>query len=154
MIKVYNNETSTLRLEYRDLVKFDLNIRKYITQINGDSGTGKTLLVDCINTIAINNETNDIEFDVSNIKLITNKKSISELKDASNCLIIIDRADLLLTDEITEFIYKDMDRGNTYLIFGRKAHNFHLSPNYYGEFVKSADGVLRINYKYSESSWF
>ncbi|MGN0483133.1 MAG: hypothetical protein ACI4HI_06255 [Lachnospiraceae bacterium] len=152
MDNIYDFETGRLRAAYRDAVFFDMMIRKPITQINGDSGTGKTLLVSFIKNEKKNARFNTDEDRVSNIAVFDDVVAQKELAAIKDSLIIIDRCDLLLTQEITDFIAAD--RRNHYLLFSRTALPLGLSPNYYGEFVCDSEKVISIHYKFSETGWF
>lgn len=139
----YNFDTGHLYLTSKHVI-YDLNIRRHITQVIGNSGTGKTLLINLIkdfNNAFLNSD--------SNIKVFSNKFSINDL-DFSNKLVIIDKSDILITPELSEYINTDIK--NIYLIFGRGGLGFALSPNYYGEFILNKDTkTISIYYEFSKS---
>lgn len=154
MVSFYDYNKGTYRGTVRGGITFDLVIRTPITQICGESGTGKTFLVNHINNERRNSSfnsfgsSNAIAFDMSNIDSL----SVERLMALNHSLIVIDRCDLLLTDtRIIDFISRD--RNNHYLLFSRTALPLGLSPNYYGEFVFKG-GVISIYYRYNEKGWF
>jgi predicted ATPase len=150
----YDYNSGVFQDEVRGGITFNLVIRTPITQITGESGTGKTFLVNHIKNVLASfrynsdDGLNAIAFDSTNIDTLT----IDKLKSVKGYLIVIDRCDLLLTDEkVIEFIKQD--RNNHYLLFSRTALPLGLSPNYYGEF--SLDGnTISIFYRFNEQGWF
>ena len=152
MEKIYDYDTGKLVGVYRDKAVFDMVIRPRITQVYGDSGTGKTMFVDFIRlekkwiteNVAIGNTADNIEvFDYD--------LSIEALSNVNGCLIVIDKADIMLTDDIVKYIL--LDKNNHYLIYSRVALPLNLSPNYYGRFVK-LDKTVTIDYSFSVKGWF
>lgn len=153
MAKIYNFDSGRLVANYRNIVSFNLDIRKPITQIYGDSATGKTLLVNFIKNEKRNSKFNAGGInDLSNIFVFDDIVTESDLSDIKNSLIVIDRCDLILSLNIVDFIVED--KSNNYLLFSRTSLPLGLSPNYYGEFVHDFDNNIIISYKYSEVSWF
>lgn len=153
MAKIYNFDSGRLVANYRNIVSFNLDIRKPITQIYGDSATGKTLLVNFIKNEKRNSKFNAGGInDLSNIFVFDDIVTESDLSDIKNSLIVIDRCDLILSLTIVDFIVED--KSNNYLLFSRTSLPLGLSPNYYGEFVHDFDNNIIISYKYSEVSWF
>lgn len=153
MAKIYNFDSGRLVANYRNIVSFNLDIRKPITQIYGDSATGKTLLVNFIRNEKRNSKFNAGSInDLSNIFVFDDIVTESDLSDIKNSLIVIDRCDLILSLNIVDFIVED--KSNNYLLFSRTSLPLGLSPNYYGEFVHDFDNNIIISYKYSEVSWF
>lgn len=153
MAKIYNFDSGRLVANYRNIVSFSLDIRKPITQIYGDSATGKTLLVNFIRNEKRNSKFNAGSInDLSNIFVFDDIVTESDLFDIKNSLIVIDRCDLILSLNIVDFIVED--KSNNYLLFSRTSLPLGLSPNYYGEFVHDFDNNIIISYKYSEVSWF
>ncbi len=131
-------------------IRFDLDIRKPITQVLGDSATGKTLLVNYIKADKDSGRFNALE-DYPNVIAYDNIFLKEDLKDLRDTLIIIDRGDLILTDELVDFICRD--KKNSYLIFARTTLPLGLSPNYYGEFITEGDRII-LKYMFSEVGWF
>lgn len=153
MAKIYNFDSGRLVANYRNIVSFNLDIRKPITQIYGDSATGKTLLVNFIRNEKRNSKFNAGGInDLSNIFVFDDIITESDLSDIKNSLIVIDRCDLILSLNIVDFIVED--KSNNYLLFSRTSLPLGLSPNYYGEFIHDFDNNIIISYKYSEVSWF
>ncbi len=153
MGKVYDYASGKLTASYRDIVSFDLELRRPITQVYGDSATGKTFLVKYIKNEKRNNKfNNENSSDLSNIFAFDDVLTVKDLSKIKESLIVIDRCDLILTEDVIDFIVSD--RSNHYLLFSRTGLPLGLSPNYYGEFVRNNDNIISISYKYSEVSWF
>lgn len=155
MAEIYDYDSGKLVAKYRDIICFDLEIRKPITQVYGDSATGKTLLVNFIK-----NEKKNVRFNmsgdedtVSNIVVFDDMFCKNDIAQITKSLIVIDRCDLILTEDIVDFIVGD--RNNHYLLFSRTGLPLGISPNYYGEFAWDSDSnTISIFYKYSEMGWF
>lgn len=155
MIKVYDYDNNRLMLDY-DNISFDLQLRSPITQVGGDSATGKTLLYNIISDLKKESASNwsspDSE-DVSNIHLIDENKDLDTLFDIKGMLVIIDRFDYVIEDRKDIINHIATDRGNHYLIFARRGYQLNISPNYYGSFIMD-EGVIRVNFRYSVKGWF
>ena len=126
-----------------DKVKFDLELSNDIVVIQGDSGVGKTLLCEAIRVEQEKKEKNMYQ----DIKIIDirNKKNIKTILRGKNNLIIIDNADLILTDDLQYQISRDFN--NQYIIMGRKEYDFHIPLFSFGElYIK--DDEIKINYRY------
>lgn len=152
MDRVYDYESGRFKASYRDMVSFDLNIREPITQIYGDSATGKTLLVNYIKNEKRNSNFNNLDRDaLKNVFAFDDNLFVKDLSRIERSLVVIDRCDLLLTSDILDFIVSD--RKNHYLLFSRTGLPLGLSPNYYGDFVVNEENKISILYKYSEVGW-
>lgn len=153
MTKCYDYSTGRLSLEYKSNMKFNLELRKPKTQIDGNSGTGKTLLVSILSKMKQFAQFSNHDYDVSNIVLVTRLDDISKIYNSKESLIIIDKGDLLLNGNNDLIDYITMDHSNHYLIFSRVTFSLGLSPNYFGELVVK-DGVICVQYAFSEEGWF
>ena len=126
---------------------FDLDIRKHITQVLGDSGTGKTLFASLLDLDRRGGEAiGKIRY--PNVYVARGTDILSSL---SHSLIVIDRGDKILNDAFIEYIRRDFN--NVYLIFARGSFSLGLSPNYFGEFVRQGN-VVTIKYSFSIGGWF
>lgn len=150
MVNGYDFETGKFIGKFND-VKFDLDIRKPIVQIMGDSATGKTLLVNYLKADKLSAKYNGIS-DYPNVCVFDSNSSYIDLSGLQDKLIVIDRGDLVLPDTLIDRIRSD--KYNSYLIFARVTLPLGLSPNYYGEFKVSEDNVISIAYMFSEVGWF
>lgn len=95
--------------------------------VRGDSGIGKTYMCELIETYASecslrNNCSCSVDLD--DIKVFLNEFTLEELKSLVNKIIFIDRADILLTQEMIQYI--DTDENNQYIIFGNDIKNMHV----------------------------
>lgn len=152
-MKAYNYDENKLTLKIKSGVVFDLQLRGNITLIRGDSGTGKTLLVKSIEGI-IGSGANSVDYlggvDVSNIITITKSLNGFNFEDDEK-LVIMDRADFFLSDEVVERIRGC--RKLRFLIFARGSYDFFISPNQIGVFVDNGNTVS-IKYDFSKKGWF
>ncbi|MCR5402804.1 MAG: hypothetical protein K6E91_03175 [Butyrivibrio sp.] len=145
MVRAFDDHK--LEIRFHDNVYIRLVIRGRITQIYGESATGKSLLGYVIKaTENYNMNNHDIDYDVSNIMCIDSKDKIDAIKGMTGGLIIIDRADAFLSQEDVSYIRND--KNNTYLIMSRCNLDLGISPNYYAELVNN-DGVIELKYEYS-----
>ena len=93
-----------------------------------------------------NNNASFKPYNADNI-FIVSKDNKDKLSLQKGKLIIIDRAELILDEQMVEII--NADRGyNRYLIFLRKPMGIELSPNYFGTLCKK-DGELQLEYELS-----
>lgn len=91
-----------------------------ITLLMGDSGRGKTLI------FAILQELSAIDKRIVCINYLDiNKEIKEEIEKASGKLIIIDNADVILSDDTRKVIA--FDRENQYLIIGRNPKNLLIT---------------------------
>jgi len=117
--------------------------------VNGNSATGKTFFTTVLNTTIYANFVNAYK----NIVIIRydTPKFIDIIKSCKGNLIVIDNADVLLNNEIVEYINKDLE--NQYLIFTRCCFfNFCVSPDYVATIVMQ-DKTFKLNYKYNVPGW-
>ena len=97
-------------------VRFDLDIRKPIAQIVGNSATGKTWLINYMQNDRKSGVNNGISY-FMNVYTVTSVEEAKTVMGVTKSLILIDRGDFILTDELVSSIR--MDRKNSYLIFAR-----------------------------------
>ena len=96
--------------------KVDFIFQNNITLLMGNSGTGKTTVFDIIQEASLDDER------ILCINYLDKRKNLRYmLETAEGKLIVIDNADLLLTDELRKFIA--FDTKNQYLIIGRNPSN-------------------------------
>ena len=139
---VYDYETNKLNYITKDGLVFDLSLRGSITLISGASATGKTLLFkELENAKKLNKTVSGV--DVDNIYLFTYGDDF-KLED-KKCLVIIDRGEKFLTDDICEQIVA-CDNAR-FLIFTRGSHDLYVSIHQMGE-LKKKDGKIVTDYQY------
>ena len=113
------------------VVNFDFSVN--ITFVTGDSGAGKTAAFSFIR-----------EDSASNPQLLCfnyldlQKDIASQISNAEGKLIVIDNADLLLTDEMRKYIA--MDVKNQYLLVGRDPRNLYATRDNIFELVSIDNG--------------
>lgn len=154
MIQCYDWEKNLLKFCDRQGNQFELQMRGRKTIVKGNSGTGKTLIVKRLTDIIENEDVNGLkvsEYSADNI-VILDRRNISMLQFIKGKLIIIDRADLILTDEkVIEFINADFD--NRYLIFARHPMGLRITPNYVGDLYREGK-TIRLKYKFDVVGWY
>ena len=122
-MKTNNNMVYPEIKGYYAKMNIDVIFPDRISFLYGDSGTGKSFLVEALNKQGLAIEVFDHR-DLHEEKINNIKRFIKNTKDF---LIIIDNADIILDDELRELIYEDIN--NQYLIVGRDPHNLFLSKH-------------------------
>lgn len=120
-------------------VQFDIEIRGGITSITGDSGTGKTFLLQALKRKGSGYDVLPItgDFSTTEIELL--------ISNASNKLIVVDNADIVLPK--TRFTDLDFlaDKKNQYLLFSRQGKNYGADATTIGDLIVR-DGKVTIEY--------
>lgn len=119
-------------------ISFDFKLREPITLVQGDSATGKTLFYKLMQMISIND--NNIIF----INIDKIKETDMILKSAKNKLIIIDNADIVLTDKQAKSIRED--KYNQYIIFGRDTERYYLGNRNLASLYESKPRHINLEY--------
>ena len=153
-MKAYNKETGVLFFKSAKGFTVNLEIRRPITKLLGDSATGKSFIVGMILVNKESEETNsmDAEFSFSNIEVIKGKKDLGLLSSTNPDLFIIDRSDYVLEDEDIELI-KKLSVYKDFLVIGRGVVGLNLSPNYIAELYEK-DKTFFLYYRYSVKGWW
>ena len=129
--------------------KFEFHLRGKVTIVNGLSATGKTYL--CRYVKEIQQDLNsDFGTEFGNVFLLDSENK-NCIYDQSGKLIIVDRAELILTDDIVNFI--NSDNSNRYLIFSRGLTGIRVTPNYFATIERDGDKYT-LKYEFSERGWF
>jgi DNA replication protein DnaC len=115
----------------------DFTFTNNITILTGDSGTGKTAAFSFIQEcMAVNS-------DVMCLNYLDYQKNIAEvIKSVEKKLIVIDNADVLLSDDIRKYIA--LDNKNQYLIIGRNPKNLFATRENLFELVSEKKGEQTI----------
>ena len=103
-----------------DPFSYDLVFDDRITLVGGDSGTGKTVLYEILEDLRLTDEYKDIK--------LFNYKSDNLLETIKQCrdrFIVIDNADILITDEVRRFI--NFEFSNQYMLFLRNCDGINVS---------------------------
>ena len=148
MAQVYNWDTNILEVNDKYKNHYYLELRGNKNVIKGSSGTGKSYLYDRLANLK-KSSGNVSEYTVDNIVLL-NKDNIGDLKEYKGKLIIIDRAELLLTEEEIDIINADDD--NRYLIFSRVLMGLELSPNHQADLI-TENGITKMKYRFNVKGW-
>ena len=103
-----------------DPFSYDLVFDDRITLVGGDSGTGKTVLYEMLEDLRLTDEYKAIK--------LFNYKSDNLLETIKQCrdrFIVIDNADILITDEVRKFI--NFEFSNQYMLFLRNCDGINVS---------------------------
>lgn len=147
---IFNYDTKEFDFISKDNVEFKFSLRCR-TVIKGDSGSGKTYLVELIQDRQRAERENDEESTMPNVTVITNKEAVDTIRKVKRHLIIIDRADYILNEDAVKYINSDCN--NIYLIYSRKQIGLEISPNYVGK-LKRIGNIITLEYEYSIGGWF
>ena len=103
-----------------DPFSYDLEFNDRITLVGGDSGTGKTVLYEMLEDLRLTDE-------YKNIKLFNYRSDNFEdsLKQCKDNFIVIDNADILMSNEIRKFI--NFEFSNQYMLFLRNCDGLNVS---------------------------
>lgn len=106
-----------------------LDIRERLTFISGDSGIGKTLMVDMMYDIMKNPDASEITgLDPHKIVVCKNEDSLSLIFGRDRCLIVLDRFDIYSQDS-KDLVQREIEKeNNTWLIVTDKP-SFKFSRN-------------------------
>ncbi len=143
----YDYERNYLEVKTDDIFDFDLELRAPITLIRGESATGKSLLVNLIEQIK---QARKINHQITDKVLIFTKDRVIDFEDEKQ-LVIIDRGDFCLTENICEKIRKC--RKTRFLIMARGNYDLGLTPNYVADLVQE-NGIVKLQFEFSERLWF
>lgn len=144
--KVYDYNSNILDFTRKDGIRYKLNLRGSITVIDGNSGTGKTLLVSELFHLKKSGE-NLTGLDLSNIVIL---KSFEDKIEDEKKLYILDRADKVLNDDMCDTICSC--KNAHFLIFARGSYNLGISPNHFGTLQRNENNIS-IVYDFNEKWW-
>jgi Holliday junction resolvasome RuvABC ATP-dependent DNA helicase subunit len=124
---------STIHTSFVVDFRFDNNI----TILTGDSGTGKTASFSFIHEcMAVNSH-------ILCLNYLDYQRDIAAIiKSAEKKLIVIDNADVLLSDELRKYIA--LDDKNQYLIIGRNPRNLFATKENLFELINEKEGEQTI----------
>lgn len=118
-------------------LRIDFTFTNNITILTGAAGTGKSMIFSFIKE----NETNNSQFLCLNYK-----NAQDEIRDiiseTEGKLIVIDNADILLSDDARKKI--SIDDKNQYLIIGRNPRNLFATSDNFFELEKTIEGSQTI----------
>jgi predicted ATPase len=121
--------------------KYNLIFKSRITIVGGDSGTGKTFLYNLLEVLKKNPEYKNI---------VTYNYKSDDIEDSifkqHNKFIIVDNADIILTDKCKRFINENRD--NQYMIFGRVFEGLMLNRNSHVQLVEESKNSFVLKGEY------
>lgn len=105
---------------------YELFFDDRITLVDGDSGTGKTVLYEMLEDLKLTDKYNAIKlFNYKSEDLTEN------LEKCRNNFIVIDNADILINDDIRKFI--NFELSNQYMLFLRNCDGLNVSDKSFKE---------------------
>ena len=111
------------KIEFRaDPFSYELCFEDRITLVGGDSASGKTVLYGMLDDLKMTEPYKSIK--LFNYRTENLKES---LEKCENCFIVIDKADVLIDDEIRRFI--NFRFSNQYMLFLRNCDGLNVSAN-------------------------
>lgn len=111
----------------------DFSLSNNIVLIMGDSGTGKSVVFTILQEAASND---DRIIPISYL----NKDIENQIRSQSGKIIVVDNADVVLTDELRKYI--TFDSQNQYIIIGRNPRNLMMTTeNLFELSADISDGV-------------
>lgn len=144
MLQIYDYNKNYLCFRRKEGTRYELNLRGNVTIIDGESGSGKTLLTEEIYRLkGLSSALTG--FNVDNIEII--RSPDVQIIDAE-LLYIIDHADKILNEALCDRIC--LCRSARFLIFARGSYNLGVSPDHFGTFIRE-NNIIRIAYAFS--SW-
>jgi hypothetical protein len=145
--QIYNWESNIIDFVDVNENKFYFQLKGNKTIISGMSASGKTLLCTRIKQIIDDRNISMKPYNADNVFVVT-QDNIEKIYKQQNKLIIMDRADLLITDRLVKHINSDFS--NRYLLFLRKPVGIELSPNHFAELYKDDDNSLKLKYDFDD----
>lgn len=103
-----------------DPFSYELVFDDRIILVGGDSGTGKTVLYEMMEDLRLTDEYKAIK--LFNYKSDNLLESIKQCRDS---FIVIDNADILINDEVRQFI--NFEFSNQYMLFLRNCDGLNVS---------------------------
>lgn len=115
---------------------YELHFDDRITLVGGDSGTGKTVLYEMLEDLKLTKEYHAI-------KLFNYKSDslVAQLKKCRNNFIVIDNADILMTDDIRRFI--NFEFSNQYMLFSRNCDGLNASDKSF-KVLKMENNIITL----------
>lgn len=111
----------------------DFSLYNNIVLVMGDSGTGKSVVFTILQEAASND---DRIIPISYL----NKDIENQIRSQSGKIIVVDNADVVLTDELRKYI--TFDSRNQYIIIGRNPRNLMITTeNLFELSADISDGV-------------
>ena len=103
-----------------DPFSYNLEFDDRITLVDGDSGTGKTVLYEMLEDIRLTDE-------YSSIKLFNYKSDdfLGAIRQCKDSFIVVDNADNLMNDDVRRFI--NFEVSNQYMLFLRNCDGLNVS---------------------------
>lgn len=126
----------------------DLEFKDRITLVSGNSGTGKTLIFELLNDIQMKDK--DKYTCINKALLNQTKMRLSTfIKKATGKLIVIDNADIILTDTDKKII--NSDNKHAYLLFARNQQGLNITENSLTE-LHDDGRTISLKYRFDDGN--
>ena len=150
MQECYDWNTNTLDFTDVNGNKYYFELKGTKTIVGGETATGKTLVCNKLMDIIQDDNIGMKPYAANNIFVFT-QQNREKLFEQNHKLILIDRAEMVLSEVEIEFINADTS-SNRYIIFARAPLGIDLSPNYFAE-IENDSGTTKIKYLFDERGW-
>lgn len=139
-------------------VGFEIELRGYITILDGESNTGKSFLLKSLYLTYVDNPKSFEKYKINSVFFFNYQSSIEDLiftiKNKKGCLILIDNANcIFLGNKGKEAVnYINYDIYNQYLIVNRTGWTFNVTPNHYAKLKREGNKIV-TTFDWSVSGW-
>lgn len=139
---------SKLILDLAKNIRVELNIDQRITFIGGNSGTGRTLLIENLIDAVKNKEVSLINRDLlDRIIVCRDSDDLPHIKNCSNKIVFIDRYDIFTSEE-KEKVSKEISRqDSTWIIMTRRPNikcKYGIGIDSYKELVTKVENGVQV----------
>lgn len=136
-----------LKFSYMNYWNVDIKLRDRITELSGDTATGKTLIYSIIEDYVKENNIKDIKcLDKDFCSKLGVNAVLDILKTYKDSVVVIDQANAVLrNDGIEDYISYDFDSNNHYLLIGRSLP----TTSRYTEMAKPDINGRNVSIKYN-----
>lgn len=135
-----------IKFNYMGYWNVDICLRSRITELSGDTASGKSFIYNVIEDYVKENGVQDVKcLDQRFFSKLDKDEILSKLKTYKNSVVIIDQANSILRcEEIDDYISYDYDNNNYYLLIGRTLP----TTTRYTEMAKPDINSRKISIKY------
>lgn len=139
-------------------VDFEVELRGYITILEGEANTGKSFLLKSLYQAYLNNSKSFEKYKIEGVFYYNYQSEVTDLfsavKKQRNSLFLIDNADTFLASqkgyEVIKYIR--LDCYNQYLIVSRFGGVFNVMPNHFAKLKREGNKIITTFY-WSVPGW-
>lgn len=139
--------------------KVTLNVDDHLTVIKGDSGVGKTAVYNYFYRKFLNQDMPSVKcYDARSLRILMrasgnedfSEELMKQLGKVSNCMVLIDNADIVVDDRIKNFILMT-NNGNSYILFGRNVNGLWVTENNVANLVRDDENkTITLDYIFKD----